>query len=125
MGLFDELMGNSSEKDTGEVQAEFQDYLLDDEIVEASFVLIRDLLVFTNKRILIVDKQGYSGKKIEFITIPYKNIRAFSVENAGRFDIDSELKLFVAGIQLPIVKLFNKDTDIVKLQQLIAKRILN
>lgn len=125
MGLFDELMGNSSEKNVGEVQAEFQDYLLDDEVLEASFILIRDLFVFTNKRILIVDKQGFSGKKIEFITIPYKNIRAFSVENAGRFDIDAELKLFVAGIQMPIVKLFNKDTDIVKLQKLIAQRLLN
>ncbi|WP_414052264.1 hypothetical protein [Macrococcus animalis] len=41
------------------------------------------------------------------------------------FLLISIIKLFVVGIQLPIVKLFNKDTDIVKLQQLIAKRILN
>lgn len=124
MGLFDQLMGNSSEQDASEVQAEFNEYLLDDEVVEASFILIRDLFVFTSKRILIVDKQGLSGKKIEFITVPYRHIRAFSVENAGRFDIDAELKIYVAGMQLPIVKLFDKNTDITALQRLISKHVL-
>lgn len=124
MGLFDQIMGNSSEQNPNDVQAEFTDYLLEDEVVEASYILIRDLLVFTNKRILIVDKQGFSGKKIEFITIPYKHIRAYSVENAGTFDIDAELKIFVAGMQLPIVKLFDKNTDIISLQKLISKHVI-
>ncbi|ULG71388.1 PH domain-containing protein [Macrococcus brunensis] len=124
MGLFDQLMGNSSEQNPQDVQNEFEGYLLPDEVVEASFILIRDLFVFTNKRILIVDKQGLSGKKIEFITVPYKFIRAFSVENAGRFDIDAELKLYVAGMPAPLIKLFDKKTDITALQQLISRHVL-
>lgn len=39
MGLFDELIGNSSEKNVEDVQAEFQDYLLEDEEIDASFIL--------------------------------------------------------------------------------------
>ena len=124
MGLFDQLMGNSSEQNPEDVQAEFDEYLLDDEIVEKSYILLRDLFVFTNKRILVIDKQGFSGKKIEFITIPYKNIRAFSVENAGTFDVEAELKLYVAGMPAPLLKTFDKNTDIKGLQQTISKHLL-
>lgn len=124
MGLFDQLMGNSSEQNPEDVQAEFNEYLLDDEIVEKSYILLRDLFVFTNKRILVIDKQGFSGKKIEFITIPYKNIRAFSVENAGTFDVEAELKLYVAGMPAPLLKTFDKNTDIKGLQQTISKHLL-
>ncbi|AQL55839.1 PH domain-containing protein [Abyssicoccus albus] len=124
MGLFNQLMGNSSEQNPEDVQAEFDEYLLDDEIVEKSYILLRDLFVFTNKRILVIDKQGFSGKKIEFITIPYKNIRAFSVENAGTFDVEAELKLYVAGMPAPLLKTFDKNTDIKGLQQTISKHLL-
>ena len=124
MGLFDQLMGNSSEQNPEDVQAEFNEYLLDDEIVEKSYILLRDLFVFTNKRILVIDKQGFSGKKIEFITIPYKNIRAFSVENAGTFDVEAELKLYVAGMPAPLLKTFDKNTNIKGLQQTISKHVL-
>lgn len=124
MGIFDQLMGNSSEQNPEDVQAEFNEYLLDDEIVEKSYILLRDLFVFTNKRILVIDKQGFSGKKIEFITIPYKNIRAFSVENAGTFDVEAELKLYVAGMPAPLLKTFDKNTDIKGLQQTISKHVL-
>ena len=33
---------------------------------------VRDAAVFTDKRILIADKQGLTGKKVEYYTIPYK-----------------------------------------------------
>ena len=36
--------------------------MLDDEKVEHAYKLIRDLIVFTNRRLILVDKQGISGK---------------------------------------------------------------
>lgn len=64
--------------------------MLEGENVEAAFKLVRDLIVFTEKRLILVDKQGITGKKTEFQSIPYKSISRFSVETAGRFDLDSE-----------------------------------
>lgn len=58
---------------------------------------IRDVGVFTDKRILIADKQGITGKKIEYCTIPYKSIVAYSIETAGTFDFDAEIKLRLSG----------------------------
>ena len=54
----------------------------------------RDSTVFTNKRILTIDVKGFSGKEIEWRSIPYTSIRAFSGETAGSWDLDSQLKLY-------------------------------
>lgn len=48
-----------------------------------------------NKRIIIFDRQGLTGKKIEIYSIPYRSIDMWSTENAGKlFDIDAELELW-------------------------------
>ncbi len=68
---------------------------------------IRDAAVFTDKRILIADKQGLTGKKIEYCTIPYKSIITYSIETAGTLDLDSEIKLTLSGgikVELQFIK---------------------
>lgn len=58
---------------------------------------IRDIGVFTDKRILVADKQGIIGKKTEYYSIPYKSIITYAIETAGTFDLDSEIKLMLTG----------------------------
>lgn len=70
------------------------DVLLDDENVVMAFKAGRDISCFTNKRIFIIDKKGWSGKKIEFCSVPYSSIRAFSAESAGSWDRDSTVKIY-------------------------------
>lgn len=109
MGFIDGLLGNASTLSTAAVKEELGHILLDGENVDAAFKLVRDLIVFTDKRLILVDKQGITGKKTEFQSIPYKSISRFSVETAGRFDLDSELKIWISGAELPAVsKQFKK-----------------
>lgn len=66
-----------------------------DEHVSMAFKSGRDMTVLTNKRILIMDTHGMSGKKVEWISIPHSSLRAFTCENAGGWgDRDAELKLY-------------------------------
>ena len=58
---------------------------------------IRDTAVFTDKRILIADKQGLTGKKVEYCSIPYKSVVTYAIETAGTFDLDAEIKLNLSG----------------------------
>lgn len=58
---------------------------------------LRDTAIFTDKRILIADKQGITGKKVEYATIPYKSIVTYAIETAGTFDLDAEIKLILSG----------------------------
>ncbi len=85
---------------------------------------MRDLFVFTQCRLILVDKQGITGKKVGYHSVPYKSISQFSVETAGRFDLDSELKIYISSNPHPITKEFKKGTDIVQLQKLLATYIL-
>lgn len=74
-----------------------QPLLLDGEEVVMATKGIRDGAVFTSKRIIVVNRQGITGKKIEFASIPLRTITAFSIENSGTFDLDAELKLYGSG----------------------------
>ncbi len=83
---------------------------------------VRDMAVFTDKRILVADKQGFTGKKVEYYTIPFKNIITYAVETAGTFDLDSEIKLTLSGgitIELKFMKSKNMDNLLLKVYHLI------
>ncbi|HJE79857.1 MULTISPECIES: PH domain-containing protein [Enterococcus] len=126
MGLFDGLMGNATQLSSESVSKELQGVLTMDERVDLSFKLVRDLIVFTNKRLIIVDKQGLSGKKVEYKSIPYKSISRFSVETSGHFDLDAELKIWISSAELPAETLqFRKDKNIIAIQQALASAVLH
>lgn len=61
------------------------------EKVIQTFKAIRDGVVFTNKRIFVINVQGLTGKKVDYTCLPYSKIQAYSVETAGTIDLDSEL----------------------------------
>lgn len=97
MGILDALMGNASEADASEINAELSEVLADNEQVMHAYKMVRDLYVFTNKRLIAIDKQGMTGKKVDYLSIPYKSIVQFNVQTAGNFDTDCELKIWVSG----------------------------
>ena len=94
MGLFDTLLGNASETSAEAVNEELSPILAENETVTAAFKLVRDLSVFTNKRLILIDKQGLTGRKVNY---HYKSITQFVVETAGHFDTDAELKIWLSG----------------------------
>jgi hypothetical protein len=124
MGLLDGLLGNASEIEVPKIQGEFAQVLAAGERIEKAYQLIRDLFVFTNKRLLLVDKQGITGNKVEYHSLPYKNITHFSVETAGHFDLDAELKIWISGTPMPIQKRFNKQLNIYEVQSVLAGYVL-
>ncbi|WP_061321113.1 PH domain-containing protein [Clostridium botulinum] len=124
MGLFNGLMGNASEVNIMEVEKEYSNVLAENERVEKAYKLIRDMFIFTNKRLILVDKQGMTARKTEYHSIPYKAITHFSIETAGNFDLDAELKIWISGTQLPIEKQFNKSLNIYELQSVLASYVL-
>lgn len=73
---------------------------------------VRDCALFTDKKVLISDKQGITGKKTEYYAIPYSKIVTYSIETAGHFDLDSEIKLFLnGGIEIEMKFLKGKNMD--------------
>ncbi|MCM3670861.1 PH domain-containing protein [Mesobacillus maritimus] len=124
MGLLDGLMGNVSEVDVKEVERELSSIITENERVERAYKLIRDLIVFTDRRLILIDKQGVTGKKIEYHSVPYKSITHFSVETAGSFDLDAELKIWISSMAQPISKQFKKDKNIYDVQKALATYVI-
>ena len=105
-------MGNSSEVSSESVINEFAPILIEGETIIKSFKLIRDMFVFTNKRLILVDKQGVTGSKVDFMTIPYKSINYFSQRSASLLDLDAEILIWIKGSDNPIQKDFRKGENI-------------
>ncbi|MGA1249163.1 MAG: PH domain-containing protein [Candidatus Kapaibacteriota bacterium] len=124
MGLLSGLMGNASTVDSAELQKEYQHLLIEGEQIELGFKLIRDMFIFTNKRLILVEKQGLTGSKLEYKSVTYKSITRFSIETAGTFDLEAELKIWVSGEQLPsIQKQFTKAVNVYDVQKVLATHI--
>lgn len=124
MGIFNGLMGNASEVNLESLRKDYAKILSKAESIEKGYKLVRDLFLFTNKRLILVDKQGVTGKKTEYHSIPYKSITHFSIETSGHFDLDAELKIWISGTALPIEKQFNSSLNIYELQSILAEYCL-
>ena len=86
MGLLSGLMGNASQKNVDKVERDLEDILVPGEQVTLAFSLIRDLIVFTEFRLILVDKQGVTGKKTSYKSLPYlgffcsRAFRSFTIQ---------------------------------------------
>ncbi|WP_299760350.1 PH domain-containing protein [uncultured Pontibacter sp.] len=125
MGLLSGMMGHASEVSIEKITREFQPILIDDERIERAYKLIRDMLVFTNKRLILVNKQGLTGSKIDYQSIPYGSIKMFSKESAGIGDLDAELKIWLTGEVEPTIKQdFRKGDNINEAYRVLSKYVL-
>ena len=96
MGLFSGIFGNASEMTLEDAKDDLSHILIPNETIELAYKLIRDKIIFTSHRLIIIDIQGM-GKKQEFQSIPYRSISRFTVETAGNFDLDSELDIYISS----------------------------
>ena len=124
MGFIRGLMGHATEIDIDRIQMEFEPILAEGEEIEVAFKLIRDMLIFTNTRLIMVDKEGLTGKKQEFLTIPYRSIVRFSKQSKGILDLDAELRLWIFGQEQPIIKKFSKSENINGVYKTLSQALL-
>ncbi|WP_459209624.1 PH domain-containing protein [Aquimarina rhabdastrellae] len=125
MGIFNKILGNASEVSSEKLNEKYGRLLSSNEQIELGFKLLRDTFMFTNKRLLLIDVQGLTGSKVEYKSMPYKSISRFSLETAGTFDLDAELKIWISSADQPAIsKKFNKSVDVYMVQRFLADKVL-
>jgi len=124
MGLLSGLLGNASEVDSDDLDKVLGDCLIDDEEIQKAYKVIRDMFVFTNKRLILIDKQGVTGSKVELLSIPYSKITKFSKESAGHFDLDAELKIWIGSELEPLTKEFKAGDNINDVYKILSQFVL-
>lgn len=107
----------------GQLQKDTQAMLLPGEQVRAVYQTVRDQAVFTDRRLIVRDAQGLTGKKVEIFSLPWTSVQMWSSENSGKvFDIDSELELWTLIGTFKIN--LGRGIDIRKIDQLVAQAVL-
>lgn len=125
MGLLNKLLGNADTISAEKLTEKYARLLIDGEQIELGFSLLRDVFMFTNKRLIMIDVQGLTGSKVEYRSMPYKNISRFSLETSGTFDLDAELKIWLSSENVPSVsKKFNKSIDVYEVQKYLAQKVI-
>lgn len=102
--------------------AEIQELLIDGEHAYKSFKTIRDTATFTNKRLIVIDSQGLTGRKKEIYSLPYSSILMWSTENEGTFDLDSEISLWTRAGYIKIS--LRRGLDARSFERLFAEAVL-
>ena len=106
-----------------EIRPEVPALMTGNEQIVSAFQTVRDQVIFTSKRIFVVNVQGITGKKVSYFSYPYSKIQYYSIETAGALDIDSELILaFSNGARLQFD--FKTDVNIHAISNLISNYIL-
>lgn len=118
------MIGITLELDQKEMEEKISKFLLENEKLIKGYQIVRDVMILTDKRIIIVDYLGLRGKKIEYQMIPYHKINRLYIETPGNLDTDYTLKLFISGSLEPIEKQINRDVDIHELNHIIFSHML-
>lgn len=87
-----------------------------------AFRTFRDTAIFTTKRLIVRDAQGFTGKKVEMYSLPYRAINMWSTENAGTLDFNAEVELWTRAGHIKIN--LGRGVDVRRLDNLIAHAVL-
>lgn len=91
--LGDSNLMNLKSVSVSQIRPEVREILVPGEDIIQCFQTVRDQVLFTSKRVFVVNVQGITGKKVSYYSYPYSKVQYFGIETAGVLDIDSELVL--------------------------------
>lgn len=94
-----DMFEHFSERAPEKLQEEFRDYLIEGETVSAGYKLVRDAVLFTDRRIVFFDRQGATGAKVKVESIFNFSVVDVRLETAG-FGMD-ESELVITYISSP------------------------
>lgn len=113
---------NAVETTSDDFEAKHGHALAKGEDIHLVYRTIRDYIAFTEMRILYVNAQGITGRKKEYLSVPYRAINAFAVETAGTFDLDAEVKIYLSG-HAPIKFKLSRSQDVRKIHELLTEAV--
>ncbi len=105
------------------IPGDVADLLVPGEKALRAFKTFRDSAIFTDRRLIVRDSQGLTGKKVEVYSLPYSAINMWSSENAGKLlDLNAEIELWTRAGHIKIK--IGKGCDIRAIDMLIANAVL-
>ena len=105
-----------------DVPRDIEEMLVTGEVADRAFKTVRDVAIFTNKRLIVKDVQGLTVTKEEMYSLPYIAVNMWSTENAGILDFSSEVELWTRAGHIKIE--LKRGINIREFERLLAEYIL-
>lgn len=106
-----------------DIRDDFHQFVIDGEDIIAAFKTIRDQVVFTNKRVIAANVQGLTGSKVDYTSLPFSKVNAFSIETSGTLDLDCEIEMYISEVGVAKFEI-RGSFDIVKFNRIISEYVL-
>lgn len=125
MSFLSNFLNSSGILSNAKIEELYNPLITVDEQIEVGFKLNEDTFIFTNKRLLLVQKLKEEDSKISYLSFPYSKISHFSVEAKRSFDHKGTLQIWIEGHHGPALeKEFNKSVNVYEVQKLLASHVL-
>lgn len=102
---------------------DLKNMLVEGEKIMQCYKTVRDIAALTNKRLIIRDAQGLTGKKVEIYSLPFRSIDMWSTENAGFLDMNAELELWTKAGHFKLK--VNPNCNIREFETILSQSILD
>lgn len=107
-GVMSGMMGHYSEMSVDAAQKDYGMYLMRGESFTRCFALVRDKMLFTDRRVIFIDHQGMTGTKAAVVSIDLNSIVEANLETGGMGFDHAELSF--SYITSPYYKVYGVQT---------------
>jgi hypothetical protein len=98
-------------------------HLIAEETVHAAFVAPTGALLFTDRRILLAQREHLLEARTETSSYSYRAVRHFSIQEGESADSRTALRIWLGDEPQPLHLRSNPGTDLRPLQRLLADRM--
>ena len=103
--------------------AAFTPHLVAGETVHAAFVAPTGAILFTDRRILIAQREHLLEARIETGSYPYRAVRHFSIQEGEAAESRTAVRIWLGDEPQPLHLRANPGTDLRPLQRLLADKL--
>jgi hypothetical protein len=103
--------------------ADLTAHLVDGETVHAAFVAPTGIILFTDRRILLAQREHLLEVRTETSSYPYRSVRHFSIQEGESEESRSTVRIWLGDEPQPLHLRANPGTDLRPLQKLLAERL--
>ncbi|HYI39227.1 MAG TPA: PH domain-containing protein [Allosphingosinicella sp.] len=104
--------------------ADLTPHLVTGETVQSAFVAPTGVILFTDRRIMIAQREHLLEARIETSSYPYRTVRHFSIQEGEAAESRSTIRIWLGDEPQPLHLRANPGTDLRPLQRLLADRLL-
>jgi hypothetical protein len=99
------------------------EHLIEGESVRSAFVSPTGAVLFTDRRIILIQREHLLEERVETGSWPYREVRHFSIQEGSGSDTFRQIRIWLGESEQPLHLRAHAGTDLRPLQRLLVEKI--